>query len=135
MSSVCIEVEAEVKPTEDPEKVKRAILNLFPASKLETVERAGRTFLTTSLDGRESLRMFKDRLKIQRIRDAARAHLLARAAGNKIMFYLNKQVAYVGRISFSQAEYESPLGPIKVKITCDKPRELIDWLSPSSRAR
>jgi predicted RNA binding protein with dsRBD fold (UPF0201 family) len=25
---------------------------------------------------------------------------------------------------------ESPLGPIRVKIKCENPRQLIDWLAP-----
>jgi len=27
---------------------------------------------------------------------------------------------------------ESPLGPIKVQIKCENPKELIDWLAPKT---
>ncbi|MEM3766442.1 MAG: hypothetical protein QXU46_05395, partial [Candidatus Bathyarchaeia archaeon] len=51
---------------------------------------------------------------------------------NNITFYLNKQVAYAGHVSFSKAVAESPLGPIKVQIECGNPRQLIDWLAPKT---
>jgi len=51
---------------------------------------------------------------------------------NSITFYLNKQVAYAGHVSFCQPVAESPLGPIKVQILCDKPKDLIDWLAPKT---
>jgi predicted RNA binding protein with dsRBD fold (UPF0201 family) len=69
-------------------------------------------------------------LRRERIRDAARGVLYEGLSEKSIIFYLNKQVAYVGHVSFSKPVGESPLGPIKVEIQCDKPRELIDWLAP-----
>ena len=80
----------------------------------------------------ESLRKFHDLLRREMILDAARAVLLRGLQGNTITFHLNKQVAYVGHISFSQPVGESPLGPIRVEIRCDDPRGLIDWLAPKT---
>jgi hypothetical protein len=45
---------------------------------------------------------------------------------------LNKQVAFAGHVSFSKEVAESPLGPIKVKIESENPRDLIDWLTPKT---
>jgi len=39
-------------------------------------------------------------------------------------------VAFANHVSFSQETGESPLGPIKVTLDCESPRELIDWLAP-----
>jgi predicted RNA binding protein with dsRBD fold (UPF0201 family) len=47
-----------------------------------------------------------------------------------VTFYLNKQVAYAGHVSFSQQTAESPLGPINVKISCGNLQKLVDWLAP-----
>lgn len=69
-------------------------------------------------------------LRRERIRNAARGALYEGLNQKSIIFYLNKQVAYMGHVSFSQPEAESPLGPIKVEIECDNPRELIEWLAP-----
>jgi predicted RNA binding protein with dsRBD fold (UPF0201 family) len=71
-------------------------------------------------------------LRRERIRDAAHSVLLEGLSGNTITFYLNKQVAYAGRVSFSKAVAESPLGPIKVQIKCDNPRQLVEWLAPKT---
>jgi predicted RNA binding protein with dsRBD fold (UPF0201 family) len=75
---------------------------------------------------------FYDLLRRERILDAARKVLFRGIQGKKIVFYLNKQVAYVGHISFSQPYGESPLGPIRVEIQCDDPQSLIDWLTPKT---
>jgi predicted RNA binding protein with dsRBD fold (UPF0201 family) len=64
------------------------------------------------------------------IRDASRKALFKGIRGSNIVFYLNKQVAFVGHVSFSEAEAESPLGPIKVIIQTEDPQEIIDWLAP-----
>jgi len=80
--------------------------------------------------GTEGLTKLYNLLRRERIRDAARSIMFRGLEGNTITFYLNKQVAYAGHLSFSELTGESPLGPIKVTITCDNPRELIDWLTP-----
>jgi len=38
----------------------------------------------------------------------------------------------VGHISFSEPVGESPLGPIRVEVRCEDPRELINWLAPKT---
>ncbi len=80
----------------------------------------------------EGLTKLYNLLRRERIRDAARGVLFKGLSQNSITFYLNKQVAYAGHISFCQPSGESPLGPIKVQITCDKPKELIEWLAPKT---
>jgi predicted RNA binding protein with dsRBD fold (UPF0201 family) len=55
--------------------------------------------------------------------------LLEGLDGKTISFCLNKQVAFAGHVSFSKEVAESPLGPIKVKITCENPTELVNWLT------
>jgi predicted RNA binding protein with dsRBD fold (UPF0201 family) len=67
--------------------------------------------------------------------DAARRVLSKGLQENTLTFYLNKQVAYAGHISFSQSMGESPLGPIHIEIQCDRPQELIEWLAPKTTQR
>jgi predicted RNA binding protein with dsRBD fold (UPF0201 family) len=57
--------------------------------------------------------------------------------GNRIVFFLNKQAAYAGHVSFSAPEGESPLGPIQVILETENPEQLIDWLAgkPEERKR
>ncbi len=64
-----------------------------------------------------------------RIRAAAGAALRRATDGNRITFFLNKQVAYAGHVSFCEPEGESPLGPIRVVIDADDPAGIIDWIT------
>jgi hypothetical protein len=83
-------------------------------------------------EGQKALLRFYNLLRREQILDAARKVLFGGVMGNVICFYLNKQVAYVGHISFSQSDGESPLGPIRVEIETDNPRAVIDWLAPKT---
>lgn len=121
-----------MRPTEDPEKVMTSINRMFGDLKLEVREEGDREFLVGSSEGIDSLEKFHDLLRRELILAAARRIMFKGLEEKTITFYLNKQVAFAGHISFSQAERESPLGPIEVKIYSENPRELIDWLTPKT---
>ncbi|MDR0319046.1 MAG: hypothetical protein LBI09_03320 [Nitrososphaerota archaeon] len=129
METVTVHIAVDVNPTEDEEKVKRAIANILYKS-VFTSEPAFQGYtLKATAHGQESLLNFRNLLRNDRVCDAARK-VLYRAIrdDDKISFYLNKQVAYVGHVSFSEKSAESPLGPIHVVIETATPRLLIDWL-------
>ncbi len=132
MGEVNIRVEAEVNPTEDLGKVKMAVENIFGSIEFETRTKRWGNILIAEATGRDVLSKLYNLLRRERIRDAARGAFFGGLNKESIVFYLNKQVAYAGHISFSEAEAESPLGPIKVQIQCDNPRELIEWLAPKT---
>ena len=88
------------------------------------------SLLTAEIKGLDGLTKLQNLLRRERIRAAARGVLFEGLRENSITFYLNKQVAFVGHLSFSEPVGESPLGPIKIEIHCDNPKELIDWLAP-----
>lgn len=125
-----LRVEAEVNPTEDADKVRVAVEKVFGELPLRLIEEEHSNRLVAVAGGVKPLSAFKELLKREQIRAAARRVLLSGVQGNTITFCLNKQVAYVGHISFSQSEGESPLGPIRVEISCNNPPDLIDWLAP-----
>ena len=130
MNEIVTIIETEINPTEDSDKVKLAVENIFGAREFEVQTRKRGSTLVASAEGTEGLTKFYNLLRRERIRDAARSVLFRGLDGNSVTFYLNKQVACAGHVSFSEPTGESPLGPIKVKITCDNPGELIDWLAP-----
>jgi len=130
MSDIIVNVEVEVNPTEDPEKVKHAVENIFGTLTFKVKPKTWGHLLTTKICGTEGLTKLCNLLNRERILAAARKVFRRGMDEKSLVFYLNKQVAYVGHISFSQQTGESPLGPIKVKIRCDNPRKLIDWLAP-----
>jgi len=130
VDEVEVTVEVEVNPTEDSEKVKTAVANLFTNLEFEVKPQRRGSLLVARAHGIDGLTKLYNLLRRERIRDAARGALFDGLSGKSITFYLNKQVAYVGHVSFSKPVGESPLGPIKVQIKCENPRELIDWLAP-----
>ena len=125
-------IEVDVNPTEDLEKVKRAVENIFGSMDFEVKPRKRGSLLIAQAKGRDGLARFYNMLRRERIRDAARGVLFEGLSEKSITFCLNKQVAYAGHISFSKPIGESPLGPIKVRISCGEPQELIGWLAPKT---
>ncbi len=130
MDEIEVHIAVEVNPTEDEAKVRRAVENTFSNVEftLQPMERG--SLLTAKTNGTDGLTKLYNLLRRERIRDAARALLFKGSNEHSIVFYLNKQVAYAGHVSFSQPEGESPLGPIRVEILCDRPAQVIDWLAP-----
>jgi len=130
MDEISVQVEADINPTENEDKVKRAVENMFGNLEFEVKPQRQGSLLIGRGKGIDALTKLYNLLRRERIRDAARGALYEGLSEKSIIFYLNKQVAYVGHVSFCQAVAESPLGPIKVEIKCNNPRELIDWLAP-----
>jgi predicted RNA binding protein with dsRBD fold (UPF0201 family) len=129
MDDVTFRVETEVNPTEAEEKVKAALANVFGILPIVAKPSNLGSLLVTEAKGREALDNFRNLLRRERVRNAARRVFFAGLRDKTIRFFLNKQVAFAGHVSFSQETSESPLGPIKVVIECENPRELIDWLT------
>lgn len=132
MNEIEVLIEAKVNPTEDIEKVKQAIENIFGNVEYEVKMLHRGKLLMAKTKGIAGLTKLYNLLRRERIRDAARTVLFDGADEKSVTFYLNKQVAYVGHISFCKPVAESPLGPIKVQIICENPKELIDWLAPKT---
>lgn len=129
MVEVAVFVEAEVNPTEDEEKVRTAINNVLGAAST-TVQPLGKgSVLIAEAKGKDSLMKLRNLVRNDRIRDASRRILFKSIRGNKLNFFLNKQVAYAGHISFSEETAESPLGPIRFSIETDDPVALVEWLA------
>jgi predicted RNA binding protein with dsRBD fold (UPF0201 family) len=132
MNEVEVHVEVEINPTESEEKVRRAVENIFGGIPTQIRQLRKGSLLTADAKGLESLTKLYNLLRRERIRDAARRALYEGRGEKTITFYLNKQVAFAGHVSFSKAVAESPLGPIKVQIKCDDFGKLIDWLAPKT---
>jgi predicted RNA binding protein with dsRBD fold (UPF0201 family) len=112
------------------EKVKSSVENLFGAVTFKVKSRPWGQLLVAETRGTEGLTKLANLLKQEQILAAARKVLRNEINETSVTFYLNKQVAYAGHVSFSQQTAESPLGPITVKISCGNPQKLVDWLAP-----
>ena len=129
MDEVAVLAETEINPTEGEEKVEAAVCNVLGKVSITIKPQGKGSVLTAEASGQGSLVKLRGLLRTDRIRDAARKALFRSIRGNTISFCLNKQVAFAGHVSFSEETAESPLGPIRVTITSDNPRKLIEWLA------
>jgi uncharacterized protein len=116
-----VTISAKCYPTEDPAKVERAILNLFPGSE---VERSADAIMAKT----RSLERFKELIRNHRILDATRRVLVRGTSGNGTRFALNKQAALSGKVSFLDGKVA--LGGIQVAIEDEDLSTLIDEVAP-----
>jgi uncharacterized protein len=110
-----------VNPTEDTQKVLRAVENIFPS--LDFKEE-GSTLIATG--SKEDLQAFKKHLQIQNISSSANSFLTSKIQGNQLEFELNKQAAAMGKVNF--VDFRMALGTIKVKIKGNDPQKTVDSL-------
>jgi uncharacterized protein len=129
MEDIIVYVEADVNPTEDAEKVKAAISNIVDNAAFTESSAYRGSLLKAEAKGQDSLVKLRNILSCDRIRDAARKKLYKSIRGNKIIFFLNKQVAFAGHVSFSEETAESPLGPLRVTIESTDPEQVVEWLA------
>jgi predicted RNA binding protein with dsRBD fold (UPF0201 family) len=116
-----------VNPSEDPYKVVDAVTNI--------VERCSPEFRYGSrvmgrATGSEPLAVLYEQVRSRSAMGVLRRMLLDNRAGDATWFLLNKQAATAGIAVVIEEEQESPLGPIRVTISCEELDALIDWLVP-----
>ena len=113
-----VTVSCPVYPSEDPDKVKAALLGIFPTGEFELAE------------GPADLDRFSELIRRQKILDTARSQMQkgVRKGKNRTVFSLNKQVATVGKISF--VDYRTVLGTISVSVEADDIDAFIDRVAP-----
>lgn len=130
---VYIRVEAEIRPTEDINKVLKAVSTLIRTdnAKIEDIGRGYKSIVVESTDI-ESIRPLYDGLRRQRILDTAREYMYKHKRGETIIMMINKQAAYKGYVSFVENPNESPLGAIVVTISSPQIDKIIDWLAPKT---
>jgi predicted RNA binding protein with dsRBD fold (UPF0201 family) len=126
-SLIEVKVEAPVNPSEDPYKVVDAVTNI--------VERCSPEFRYGSrvigrATGSEPLAVLYEQVRSRSSMGVLRRMLLDNRAGDVTWFLLNKQAATAGIAAVIEEEQESPLGPIRVTISCEELDALIDWLVP-----
>lgn len=132
-----VEVRAPVFLTEDRERVLRAltnVLSLEASSCLdERVEDERFIIIRCYAGSLKPLEKLRSLLRSLQILDAARSYLERGYRDSVVRFYLNKQAAYAGRVSFCTYEFgESPLGAITVSVYLDEcnVEKFLNWLAP-----
>ena len=128
-SPIELKVEAPVNSSEDPQKVIDAITNV--------VERCSPEFRYGSrvvgrATGAEPLSILYEQVRSRSAMGVLRRMLLDNRASDSTWFLLNKQAATAGIAAVIEEEQESPLGPIRVAISCEELDALVDWLVPEA---
>lgn len=119
-----IEMTSVVNPSEDIDKIKQAITNIFPFSNFNEKESLA-VFQSNDL---HSLEKIHEAIHSKQSQKTYKRNLENNLEGDKTWFYLNKQAAFVNKIAICENEDESPLGPIKVVLTSSRIDRIIDWL-------
>jgi len=127
-----VTVSADVNPTENEDKVRDAVSNIFPNINLE-IEKFGKVQRLTGEGNISSLETLHYLIREEEIIDTSRTRLNVGMdeEGKFTYFIISKQVATVGRLNYPAQD--EPLGSIKVFIDADSADEmerLLDWLTP-----
>jgi len=120
---LAVSLSCPVFPSEDPERVRQAVLNIFPSADLVLSDGV--------LSGDAgSIDHFSTQIRRQRILDTMRSMLIKGRKGESSMLNINKQAAYAGKISF--VEERTILGTIKVIFRSDDIMAFIESLAPQT---
>ena len=110
--------------SEDPDKIKTAITNIFPYS---TIKDGNLSIIALSKELRSFERIY-DVIRTKQLQKIYRRNLENNLKNDTTWFFLNKQAAFVEKVVICDESEESPLGPIHVTITSSNIDEIIDWL-------
>ena len=119
-----IYAKADIHPTEDLNKVIKAVSNIFEYDEIVVEE----DYICARGDF-DTIKKFGSELTERKIRSAARKIMLKGITSNKIKFKLSKQAALVGTLNLVEDDL-SPLGEINVEIQTNQVKKLIDYLAP-----
>ena len=126
-SQIDLKVEAIVNPSEHAQKVIDAIANIFNRC---SPELSFRSRVVGRAVGSDSFSILYEQVRSRSAMGVLRRMLLDNRAGDSTWFLLNKQAATSGIAAIIEDQQESPLGPIRVTISCEELDKLIDWLVP-----
>jgi len=107
-------IRARVQPTEDPEKVRQAIRNIFGEIELETKQEV----ISARFEGVEALTGLRGVIARDRVRDTVRTVFTRWADDDRLSFGINRQAAYAGHFSLN-LKGEDAMGPIQVRVKGD----------------
>lgn len=124
-ASCRVDVWAEVNPSEDPQKVQRALTNTVPGCEYTT----GKSSIRAISDDVVSLDILRDAIISRQSQAGLRRNLLRNLDGKTTWFYLNRQAALVGTAAVCDDPEESPLGPLKITLTSDRIHDIIEWMA------
>ena len=120
-----IQIFCEINPSEDPEKVKLAVSNIFPDLTLDITD----TDITGKSNNIQILSQISKAIHENNIKKTYQRILKNNSNGDSSWFYLNKQAAFVNTVALCSEENESSLGPIKVILRSNDIEQVIESIT------
>ena len=119
-----VQVWAEIKPSEDAQKVCQAIRGVLP----DIVVFCNKHTVSATSDDAMVLDNLRNAVMARQIRAGLRRNLVRNTNNNTTKFYLNKQASFVSTVAICDEQNESPMGPIQITITSPDLDSVIGWL-------
>ena len=120
-----IQIFCQINPSEDPEKVKLAVNNIFPDMELEVSE----TQIVGKTNNFSVLSPISKSIHEKNIKNTYQRILKTNNDGDSTWFYLNKQAAFVNSVALCSEANESSLGPIKVVLRSNDIEQVIESIT------
>jgi len=120
-----IQIFCQINPSEDPEKVKLAVNNIFPDMELEVTD----TQIVGNTNNFSVLSQISKSIHEKKIKNTYQRILKNNNDGDSTWFYLNKQAAFVNTVALCSEANESSLGPIKVILRSNDIEQVIESIT------
>ena len=120
-----IQIFCEINPSEDPEKVRTAISNIFPEIELEVSD----FDISGQTNNIEILSQVTKSIHEKNTKNSYQRILRKNNDGDSTWFYLNKQAAFVNTVALCSEANESSLGPIKIILHSNDVDQLINSIT------
>ena len=120
-----IQVFCQINPSEDPEKVKLAVNNIFPDMELEISD----TQITGRTNNFSVLSPISKSIHEKNIKKTYHRILKNNSDNDSTWFYLNKQAAFVNTVALCSEANESSLGPIKVVLRSNDIEQVVESIT------
>ena len=120
-----IQIFCQINPSEDPEKVKLAVNNIFTDMELEVSD----TQIVGKTNNFSVLSPISKSIHEKNIKNTYQRILKNNNDGDSTWFYLNKQAAFVNSVALCSEANESSLGPIKVVLRSNDIEQVIESIT------
>ena len=120
-----IQIFCQINPSEDPEKVKLAVNNIFPEMELEVSD----TQIVGKTNNFSVLSPISKSIHEKNIKNTYQRILKNNNDGESTWFYLNKQAAFVNSVALCSETNQSSLGPIKVVLRSNDIEQVIESIT------
>ena len=120
-----IQIFCQINPSEDPEKVKLAVNNIFPEMELEVSD----TQIVGKTNNFSVLSPISKSIHEKNIKNTYQRILKNNNDGDSTWFYLNKQAAFVNSVALCSEANESSLGPIKIVLRSNDIEQVIESIT------